>query len=780
MHEQFTAFIRHGRSLADANGLNWNIPTDANGISEIGWNLTDVIGARPPNSYLRNFGFDDKALLAVNARHIERGHPPLPRKSLSTAWCDLIKAATCDQIFFRRNSPIHVSQNIIRPLRVLATCASTLEPWQLNTDSIREAVEVATEIQPSGVLSLGVSGIIRSIIDANHLSEVCPLYPTLLTKRQPGKSNRKSRGAKSKEELLNDLTERKREERLPERKAFWELIRILFTEQPKTFTDALRFAALKVMVLCGLRIGEAVFLPADWKRSREYYDTSGRPASELGGYSKALMLRHFAEKQQLEHADSVVLFETTQYIPEMFQEILTETLDEAQLITAPLRDTLKLQFETGRLLPWYEKADLLPVSELYTRLTGNLFWLDLPKKVADDSISKYRHGFNPEILHELYQFQRREYQSPHGIKKLDTAMYVFFNRIVNNDSQHTLKFRNVYGAEYIKERKSWADVFLRVGELEDYIAVNSPTKVSDLKAFSLATGELKPWELLFLTPKRSLAEERNGGITDITRYFSVGVPDSRLVSLALGEDSSRETLFMRYGVSDEDRKLTLKSHSLRHLQNTELFRLGVADTIITKRFNRRSVVQSHQYDHRSLAEEMDSVELSMDVEAFLGEKASTVAKLIKAGRATGPLVEKFREIQRRDGDELAFEFLKAEADGFHSTPYGHCIKSFTVDPCPKNLECFAGCLHLTATNLPQNRRHLEALERRFNAALSEVKSRTSNSIGVKNQLAHVTIRLENVRKLLATAPGERVFPDGQDFSNEFTRKSVLDDDGYSH
>ncbi|NCA71721.1 MAG: hypothetical protein EOM91_16900 [Sphingobacteriia bacterium] len=43
--------------------------------------------------------------------------------------------------------------------------------------------------------------------------------------------------------------------------------------------------------------------------------------------------------------------------------------------------------------------------------------------------------------------------------------------------------------------------------------------------------------------------------------------------------------------SYEDRRLTLQSHALRHLQNTELFRLGVADTIITKRFNRRSVAQ---------------------------------------------------------------------------------------------------------------------------------------------------------------------------------------------
>jgi hypothetical protein len=64
---------------------------------------------------------------------------------------------------------------------------------------------------------------------------------------------------------------------------------------------------------------------------------------------------------------------------------------------------------------------------------------------------------------------------------------------------------------------------------------------------------------------------------------------------------SGDTLFERYGQTDEDRSLRLTSHSLRHLQNTELFRLGIADTIITKKFNRRSVQQSSVYGLRSAA-----------------------------------------------------------------------------------------------------------------------------------------------------------------------------------
>jgi hypothetical protein len=65
------------------------------------------------------------------------------------------------------------------------------------------------------------------------------------------------------------------------------------------------------------------------------------------------------------------------------------------------------------------------------------------------------------------------------------------------------------------------------------------------------------------------------------------------------DDGAVPNLFAKYGETDDDRALKIESHMLRHLQNTELFRLGVADTIISKRFNRRSVAQSYEYDHRS-------------------------------------------------------------------------------------------------------------------------------------------------------------------------------------
>lgn len=282
----------------------------------------------------------------------------------------------------------------------------------------------------------------------------------------------------------------------------------------------------------------------------------------------------------------------------------------------------------------------------------------------------------------------------------------------------------------LNEKIKWAEVYVRIEDFESYIRDETPTKLSDTFPMKLKDGEVQTHELLFIHPKRALAEERNDGVIDITRHISIGRPDSGLVGLALGDRDRKETIFSRYGQTDADKQLFLTSHMLRHLQNTELFRLGIADTIITKRFSRKSVVQSYEYDHRSLAEELDQLELPTEAEMALGEKATTVAKMIMGGRASGPIVDAFKQIQAAHGDNDAFEFLKVEADGFHATPYGHCLNSFTVDPCPKHLECFAGCRHLSATNLPEHRSHLVRLEGKLAAALNAVSTRQGRGVGL--------------------------------------------------
>ncbi|KRB81048.1 hypothetical protein [Noviherbaspirillum sp. Root189] len=773
MNRNYRAFIELGQTLAEGKGLRWDIPLDDKGIAQdgVGWNLTACVAdVPPPTYYLRDLGADSKALAILNMERASNGLEPLHSKPLSAGWQDIIKAAVAEQLLFKRNTTAHVYKHIVRPLRVIATCVGK-EPWQLNLDDLHTAIQVGKAIQASGKLGDLVVAIVKVVFDAHHVCDAGQMYPTLDVTRLPVRRS-KSKHTMSEDELRANLEERKRAERLPERRAFWELVRIVMTEKPRTFMDELRFAAIRAMVISGFRIGEAALLPVDWKRERVYVDSKGQPAGEIGGISTSLMLRHFAEKQQSEESDSRILRENTQPVPDMFRQLLTETLDRVAQLTQPLRDTLKLQCETGRLLPWYRENDVVPFIELYTRVTGNPIWLDID---CSSFLERYRKTFDPSVLQELHQYQNKNYGRESS--KLDMAVYMFGNRLQKQmqNGETVVWFRNAGGAPIARDRRmSWGDTYLNVGELEEHIRATTPTKVSDMAPLSTENGAIQSWEFLFLQPKRSLVEERNEGICDITRCMAVSRPDPLFIGYALGDATRIPSLFERYGATDEDRVRSINSHSLRHLQNTELFRLGVADTIISKRFNRRSVAQSYEYDHRSLAEELDQIEIPHEVEIILGEKSGTVARMIKAGKANGPIVDAFRRIQSAEGDSAAFEYLRVEADGFHATPYGHCLNSFTVDPCPKHLECFANCRHLSATDLPENRQNLKRLEGKFKAAIETIKSRPTTSLGWKNQMDHAERRLAGVQKLLVTAPGERVFPDGVDLSTT-KRSGVLDD-----
>ncbi|QDQ82212.1 hypothetical protein [Paraburkholderia megapolitana] len=774
MNPHYSAFIELGKALAREKDLGWEIPLDETGaaLDGVGWNLTVAAGdVPPPAHYMRDLGTEVKALAIVNAERVERGLASLARRPLSTAWQDLVKAAVAEQLLFRRNTTGHIAQCIARPLRVIATCVDK-EPWELTVDDLHVAVRVGKAIQATGKLGDMVVGIVKIVFDAQHICDAGPLYAALAVPRMKGKSAIKAKHTWSAEKLRDDLEARKRDERLPERRAFWELTRIVMTEQPRTFMDDLRFAAMRVLIVTGMRAGEVALLPVDWKRERTYLDSKGRPAGESGGISTSLMVRHFAEKQQEDETDSRVLREATQPVPEMFRTLLTETLDHVARITEPLRATLKLQCETGRLLPWYPVDSVVPVTEIYTRLMGNPFWLKIERRPF---IERYRDGFDPAVLAELHEYQHVRRRS--GDLGLDMAVYMFGNRLKTSmlEGKTGLRFRHGDGSQVkLLDRMEWHAAHLHVGELEEHIRLKTPTKVSDLDPLPLAVGSVQPWEFLFVHPKRSLAEERNDGLCDVTRYMSINRPDPTLIGQALGDAKYLPPLFEKYGQTDEDRALKIESHMLRHLQNTELFRLGVADTIISKRFNRRSVAQSYEYDHRSLAEDLEQIEIPQDIEIMLGAKTSTVARLIKGGKANGPIVDAFRRIQETDGDVAAYEYLRAEADGFHATPYGHCLNSFTVDPCPKHLECFADCRHLSATDLPEHRQNLVRLEGKFKLALESINARPSTSIGWKNQLDHAEKRLAGIQKLLATPAGEHPFPDGVDLSRP-RQRGVLDD-----
>lgn len=180
------------------------------------------------------------------------------------------------------------------------------------------------------------------------------------------------------------------------------------------------------------------------------------------------------------------------------------------------------------------------------------------------------------------------------------------------------------------------------------------------------------------------------------------------------------------------------------------------------------MAQSYTYDHRSLAEDLAHIDLPAGAET-MGLRAQEALRMIQARRVSGPIVEEFLRIQAEQGDDGAFDYIDAEADGLHVTPYGFCLNSFTVDPCPKHLECFNGCRHLPRSAVPEEQRNLEKLRDRMEWVIAKIEATlvTARTIGWQNQLAHARTWLANIEAALAALPGEAVFPDGSDLHRSF-------------
>jgi len=768
MNQFFVKYVALGRRLASEKGLSWELKCDAEGRIERSekWNASALAGLPPPFEYLSSIGTDRKLLEPLNAILEVGGQLPIDAGPLPDPWVDLLKAAVLNEILVKRNKPGHALDVVGRQLRILATCAREVEPWEITGEHVQLAYNAALQVGGSGKLASNLESVVRTVLDAGHLTDRGPLArfckpfetsEALAAQERVKKlrqSNNENRGTAS---VRKELHERKAHSKLPDERAFWEMVRIVFTEQPRTFGDAIRFAQLKLAIVTGFRVGELVTLPLDWRRKREYVDPKGRPAGERGGVSSSLMIRYFAEKQhEAEGAEGVVLYENGQHVPPMFEGLLEDVLTETERLTARLRHTLRRQTETGRLLPDFDPRELISAVDLHVRSTGSVVVTEEP--APSDLVRLYRETYDPAVLDEIRDHQKAALRAG---AKLTSNVRKYFGKFLK---QGLPVYHSRSG---FKTGDTWAETYFRVGEFEDFFRRAMPTKVSDTLPFKLSNGDnVFPWQLMFLMPARALIEERNGGIVDVTRYMSVGRVSIADLNLALGDGETN--LFTRYGETEADRQLNLDMHSLRHLQNTELFRLGVADSIITKRFGRRSVAQSHIYDHRSLAEDLASIELPAESVEIMGPKAQQALQLIMSNKVSGPLVEEFRRIQRELGDDVAFSFLDAEADGMHVTPYGFCLNSFMVDPCPKHLECFNGCLHLVLSPIPEDRATLQQLRDRFTKVILTLEASPPGGVGRTNQLAHARTRLANIERALTTAPGEHPFPDGRDLSQPFS------------
>lgn len=290
---------------------------------------------------------------------------------------------------------------------------------------------------------------------------------------------------------------------------------------------------------------------------------------------------------------------------------------------------------------------------------------------------------------------------------------------------------------------------------------------SDLREFKTVEGRsLTTADLLFLVIRGAHAKESLP--IRINPRESIAPASIQGLYDALGvARKGHGTIFTRYSKRPDASQMALKPHSLRHLMNTEFFRLNVPDTIITHQFGRKSVAQSYEYDHRSLSERLRFVELPESATSVLEPDSAQemVARMVVAGHAPESHIAKsFKAIQKAQGDLAAFRYLAASADGFHVTPYGYCTNSFSLNPCTRHLKCFDGCRHFTPSGLQEHRIKLETLVDQLKAMRESAASRPAKSIGRRNQIAHAEKLLAGARAALDSPVGVALFPDGVDHS----------------
>lgn len=761
MNRFYLGWLATASETATTAGLPWN-PSFCSITGKIDradrWNLTQLVGLNPPpTQWLSTF-----AHIQTDAEGLEQilgaqGQKPSPTLVMSPAWCEFTQAAIVHELLIKRNK-LSQAHAVYRVVRLLSLCAGLTDPAEMTALDIQLAYNVALRSGNSGKLALNLRMVVRGLFDGEHLADRAPLaqyaqpYPDAISRAAQLAVEAQKKRESSNHNVHHKrsrLADRKSAERLPEMKAFWELIRIVFTETPQTFTDRIRFAVLKLQIANGLRIGENCMIPADWARWREYFDRCGQPASASGGISRSLQLRYYGSKQEeIDVGTGVRLVERFQEVPRLYEDLICQTMGEILECTAPLRQRLQRQTESGRFLPEYDVEDLVRAPEMFRHVGGSIRITDEPIPVL--AMERYRSSHSTEILREIRASQDRA-----ALKLTTRPVQKYWS------SQPRGPIARDSSGSLLRDCGDYSTAFFRVGEVEEFIRRCLPTKLPDTGSFLGPDGSaIYTYQLAFLHPSRSLIEGRNGGLIDIERYFSVG----RLANSDLQRQLSNKPdgLFARYGQTDEDKSLSMTSHAGRHLQNGELFRLGVADTMITKRYGRSTSSQSRTYDHRSLAEDLEAIELPTLARKILPERAHDTLRLIMDGKVKGPIVSEFLSIQRDLGDQSAFEYLAAEADGLHATPYGFCLSSFTVDPCPKHLQCFNGCRHLARTDNPAEEQSLLMLQQRTDQVLAAAIASPGGSVGRKNQIIHAETIRSNVKQALNAAPGERVFPDGQD------------------
>ncbi|WP_229490829.1 hypothetical protein [Pseudoduganella namucuonensis] len=144
------------------------------------------------------------------------------------------------------------------------------------------------------------------------------------------------------------------------------------------------------------------------------------------------------------------------------------------------------------------------------------------------------------------------------------------------------------------------------------------------------------------------------------------------------------------------------TRSIREPHQARLFEIHVYGSIRKIDFNKRNQYSALILKHvfaMMLEQDLSPASIAINFAMMHDFTDDDLDSLLRTGPLEiGLLWSSWRSREwQKSTYVLVKQVLHFEADGFHASPYGHCLNSFTVDPCPKHLECFANCRHLSAT-----------------------------------------------------------------------------------
>lgn len=755
--------IATAQQLARQRELQWDTPIDEEGniFKEHRWNLNALIGTPPPPLiWLGTTRIPANAEKSLREMCLQRDVPCPQRLFLDEHWLDFYKAIIINELLIKKNTLSHVNSNIAKIIRIIGVVNQAHQPWEINADDVRHSYNVALGVGSSGKIAANFEMVVRLVFDGMQIADTRPLAQYCLPYRDRQNAQNKVDERRIHERTFRQtvgvrtkLSERNLSKSLPDKRAFWELVEIIFTELPKTFADFIRFRILQLCIITGLRIGEVVSLPADCLRWRSYATKDGQPAEKEHGISQSLTLKYFAEKTLTQHhKSSVILTENIQHVPPLYADVVEDLVQSTLAATSVMRSNLEQQIERNSLFPDLDQSALIPAYEAYARVTGNIAVSSQP--VSQELIALYRAHYQESALRDIY----REQEDNIAARGIDvtpqiSSLHTRWREQVDAFDCNGVKFEG---------NVSWSNAYFKVSQIEAFLRKHRRDKMPDWIPGTLHNGSpIYPYQHLFLMPIRALGEGRNAGITDLLHYYAIGKSSAYDIMLML-DGKRKDSIFARYRPNIAE-DLAIKTHSFRHLQNTELMRLGVADTVISKRF-RKDVRHSASYDHRSLFEELQHIEIEDELVNGLSERSQNLFKMIKEKKIAGPIVSEFYKLQDTVGLDDAIAYLQTEADGFHVTPYGVCLNAFTVDTCPNHLECFNNCKHLARTKVKSEEDNLRKLKKRLSSWIDQIERQPidARSLGWENQLKHAQTRLDAVNRALDTKPGEKVSPNGDD------------------